>query len=205
MTRDFKQSDGSGKGSNAGLFWMLSGIIIGLLSGFGLYYFTNWKPSAEMPRADSRIQNQDTHTQRTDKPIIAPDQTKPVDVASKSAEQEEKPKRINFSYHALLPNLELDVKIKPQEPINQNDAQATAPAKGDYMLQLASLKQISRGEKARNDLIRRGINSTIQETKVKGATWYRLLAGPVSSQAELDSLHEQVRSLGYKPIEIKIK
>ncbi len=232
MTKDFKQSGANSKANKAGILWMISGIAIGLIAGLGMYYFTSWQPAQTLPHAESGNYNSQSAPANADNNSAnqgsKQNQTGPANTSntqeqikdSKKTEDdtpdEDNAKRANFSYYAVLPNLELDVRVKPREQIENTPStsseqvvsetvKTTKPSTGDFILQLASLKDLARAQRAQEDLQNRGLQISLQETSVKGKRWYRLLAGPVSTERDLKALKQQVGKLGFKPIVIKVK
>jgi len=234
MYKDFKKSEtlDTGFTSGSSLLWMFSGIVLGLLVGLGMYFFSNDK----MPRI-SMIDSLEKKIQKvqianiTDKQLKNPQ--KALQSAFNAPQNNEKveQRKNKFSYYAVLPNL--DVPISSAKPINTSvDATNVAvvnvslekpvaeqqvevaktqtkeanetPAIGDYMLQVASFKKESMADRTRGRLNNKGIDAYIQKKKIKGRYWYRVVAGPVD-QISVDNWKYTAEKLGHKPLVISVR
>jgi cell division septation protein DedD len=217
MYKDFKQNgslDTGLVGSN-GIIWMFSGVILGLLVGLAMYYFANNK-SPTFSSVDS-VQRK-IATAQAQKRLSVPSQ-----VAYKRNKQAavKAPKRNNFSYYAVLPTLDVPVgSVKPLKTVmntqnlgglDENTAQKVALLKAedikpavaetheDFMMQVASFKQKSRANKAIKRLSKKGVKAYVQEKKVKGRIWYRVVSGPIKP-ANVDGWKLAAEKLGHRPI-----
>lgn len=235
MYKDFKKSETLDTGFTSGnsLIWMFSGIVVGLLVGLGMYFFTNDKmPKVSMiDSLEEKIQKVQTKSSETKNQSTVQKDSEKAPVAEE--------KRTNkFSYYAVLPNL--DVPVDSAKPINTsangdvnaniqnseaelelvdqyNEAVAkqnemndeleqleAKPTIGDYLLQVASFKKESMADKTRGRLNNKGINAYIQKKKIKGRLWYRVVAGPVD-QVNINSWKHTAEKLGHKPLVISIR
>ena len=77
-------------------------------------------------------------------------------------------------------------------------------ATSDFFLQVASYRKRDQANLTKGRLKRKGMSSYIQEKRIKGKTWYRVMAGPVDSE-QLNYWKTTVTSLGHKPLIIPIK
>jgi cell division protein FtsN len=220
MTRDYKKKDDP-TSANDSISWMLGGIALGLLIGLGMYFYSNNETSAAQATTqnppnvattqntpeltdnnlNSRISEASTETSET--------ATDPVETMIENArEEQQKEKKAHFSYFAVLPDLELDVKVKPRDTGKSAATKDIPPVefkKGAYVLQLASFKTRKQAQTAQNRLKNKGIAASIQKTIVRKKTWYRLYMGPAESAEMLKTWTQQVRKFGYKPIAVNIK
>ena len=128
MYKDFKKSEtlDTGFASGSSLLWMFSGIVLGLIVGLGMYFFSNDK----MPRVsmidslEKKIQKVQTASATNKARISASNklEQKPSapsfqNLQAKKIKTESEQKRRNkFSYYAVLPNL--DVPVSSAKPIN---------------------------------------------------------------------------------------
>lgn len=134
------------------------------------------------------------------------------------------PRRNNFSYYAVLPTL--DVPVGTARPIKTSikemkvdkgtvdkvalleveDVQhePVASSDGGYLLQVASFKRKDRANKTIKRLTQTGLSAYVQEKRVKGRTWYRVIAGPVGSE-RVDSWKLKAQKLGHQPITISVR
>lgn len=117
MYKDFKKNEtlDTGFTSGSSLLWMFSGVVLGLLVGMGMYFFSNDKiPQVSMiDSLEKKIQEAQT---------AKPENGKSTANTSRHSQQtkEQKAKveerRNKFSYYAVLPNL--DVPVGSDKPIN---------------------------------------------------------------------------------------
>ncbi len=127
MYKDFKKSEtlDTGFTSGSSLLWMFSGIVLGLLVGLGMYFFSNDKMSSVsmIDSLEKKIQKVQTE-KPTNKNLSASSQQQKfnssLNKSNKAAAEERKNK---FSYYAVLPNL--DVPINSAKPINTSAAAAS--------------------------------------------------------------------------------
>ena len=235
MYKDFKKSEtlDTGFTSGSSLLWMFSGIVLGLLVGLGMYFFSNDK----MPRV-SMIDSLEKKIQKvqTANPTSQPQSTASNTLKQKSTTtnfnspqakkiktEADQQRRNKFSYYAVLPNL--DVPVNSAKPINtsqqvtnaiaepvtqeqvavvEEQIEQPAVAVGDYLLQVASFKKESMADKTRGRLNNQGIDAYVQKKKVKGRYWYRVVAGPVD-QISVDSWKYTAEKLGHKPLVISVR
>ncbi|MEH6456472.1 MAG: SPOR domain-containing protein [Cocleimonas sp.] len=234
MYKDFKKSEtlDTGFTSGSSLLWMFSGIVLGLLVGLGMYFFSNDKMSnvSMIDSLEKKIQKVQT-ANNTNKQLNALKQkTLQANLNKQKAEVEQRKNK--FSYYAVLPNLDVPVgSAKPintsidannatnivavasEQPVIEKQIEAVeivieepvevAPI-GDFMLQVASFKKESMADKTRGRLTNKGIDAYIQKKKIKGRYWYRVVAGPVD-QTSVDSWKYTAEKLGHKPLIISVR
>jgi len=234
MYKDFKKSESLDTGfvGGSGIIWMFSGIILGLLVGLGMYYFTNNNSSA-LSMA-STVQNKIKQAQSAKLKPVGVDKTRLYKQSKnqhKGLEQDQ-PRKTKFSYYAVLPTL--DVPVGADKPIDtsldilpnsksanttsvpemvaaevkqvEKNVEPTVPAvkNGNYLLQVASYKKKSRANITRGRLAQNGINAYIKSKKIKGRTWYRVVAGPVD-QDSVDSWKHAAEKMGHRPLVISLR
>ena len=232
MYKDFKKSESLDTGfvGGSGIIWMFSGIILGLLVGLGMYYFTNNSSALSMA---STVQNKIKQAQSA-KPA-GRDKTKRLyNKQSKNQHkglEQDQSRKTKFSYYAVLPTL--DVPVGAAKPIDtsldilpnskstniasvpetvaevkqvEKNVKPTAPAvkDGNYLLQVASYKKKSRANVTRGRLAKNGIDAYIKSKKIKGRTWYRVVAGPVD-QNSVDSWKHAAEKMGHRPLVISLR
>jgi len=234
MYKDFKKSEtlDTGFTSGSSLLWMFSGIVLGLLVGLGMYFFSNDKMSnvSMIDSLEKKIQKVQT-ANNTNKQLNALKQkTLQANLNKQKVEVEQRKNK--FSYYAVLPNLDVPVgSAKPintsidannatnivavasEQPVIEKQIEAVeivieepvevAPI-GDFMLQVASFKKESMADKTRGRLTNKGIDAYIQKKKIKGRYWYRVVAGPVD-QTSVDSWKYTAEKLGHKPLIISVR
>ena len=134
MTKDFKQQSAAGSAfGQYGLGWMIGGVAIGLLIGAGMYALAN-KGNVANTSAPSSA---DTTTVNTSSaltpPTATPNTTAALEGNNGTASLQDSPAKTNetidetpgFSYHAVLPQLEIDVPLSAQV---EQQMYATQPA-----------------------------------------------------------------------------
>ncbi len=117
MYKDFKKSESLDTGfvGGSGIIWMFSGIILGLLVGLGMYYFTNNNSSA-LSMA-STVQNKIKQAQSARS--VGADKTKRFynqRINQQKGLEQDEPRKTKFSYYAVLPTL--DVPVGAAKPID---------------------------------------------------------------------------------------
>jgi len=144
--------------------------------------------------------------------------------SDRSASSSREPRRNNFSYYAVLPTL--DVPVGAARPIKTSikdmkvdegtadkvallevedvHQEPVASSDGGYLLQVASFKRRDRANKTIKRLTQKGLSAYVQEKRVKGRTWYRVIAGPVGSEG-IDSWKLKAQKLGHQPITISVR
>lgn len=220
MYKDYKKSESLDRGfvGGSGIMWMFSGIILGLLVGIGMYFFSNERISP-FSRVDS-VQREIKKAQSSTFVTLSKKQSlNAIDTTSKRSNDVRENK---FSYYAVLPNLNVPVSaVKPIEtrvgytPGNKNRAlfngedevQEAIPVEvkqGSYLLQVASFKRMSKANLTRGRLSKKGIDAYVQKKKVKGRFWYRVVAGPVD-QNSVDTWKLTAEKLGHHPLIISVR
>ncbi len=230
MYKDFKQSESLDTGfvGGSGIIWMFSGIILGLLVGLGMYYFTN--NNSSVLSTVGTVQNKIKQAQSV--------QQKPISHAKKPVshnQTEHQSRHTKFRYYAVLPTLDVPVgSVKPIDTSGQTKVSLAAPQKpdnnvivaqakpldvapveivkqesrlekeGGFLLQVASYQKKSRASLTRGRLTKRGIDAYIQEKKIKGRLWYRVIAGPVD-QSSINSWKNSAEKMGHRPMVISLR
>ena len=229
MYVDFKEEATMQPGFGNGLLWMMSGIMMGLLVGLAMYYFANrGVPSVTTANASPSEQST-SPAKNTDLTGLAKvgsafgedkDANDPANLMVASLvdknDKEEVIERPNFSYYAVLPDLNVPVQTihnpnppaktaqkKPKKDKVINTATATTGS-SDFILQVASYRKRNQADRTRGRLKRKGMRAYVQERKIKGRTWFRVMVGPVNSK-KLKNWKATVASLGHKPLIIPIK
>ena len=226
MYKDFKKSESLDTGfiGGSGIVWMFSGIVLGLLVGLGMYYFSNVKNGhageAILASEQNTIKKEQFIKPKPQPQIV---QTNTASTPSSSDREVESEKEKNkFSYYAVLPNLDVPVTTKavdtrnrvrvdpPKENKdissrnNKKSEKSLAPKKGKYFVQIASFKRKKQAKYAVHLLSKRNINASLQKKKIKGRIWYRIVAGPVD-KTTVDLWKKKATKLGHKPIVSLIK
>jgi cell division septation protein DedD len=224
MYKDFKQSGSLDTGlvGGNGIIWMFSGVILGLLVGLGMYYFAN-KKAPTLSSVD--LVQKKIATAQAQKKRAIPSQL--VQNRHKQLSNTQQPRRNNFSYYAVLPTLDVPVgSAKPIKTVlknhkldglNEDTANKVALLEADdvqadtlsaneqgFMIQVASFKHKSRANKAIKLLSKKGVKAFVQQKKVKGRIWYRVIAGPINSDS-VDGWKLAAEKLGHRPMVISVR
>ena len=211
MQKDFKAAKPTDSGYKTGMVWMLTGVCMGLLVGLSMYFYAN-RHAPLFATANAAIVAKDpsvltteeksalANAQTTDALVKQAENTGPTPLPEVLDEPAPK-KRAIFSFHAVLPNIDMPVQprtvvLAKAEPLNA--------ATGDYMLQVASFRKEAQANRSLSKLNALGVNSNVQKFSSKGKTWYRVIAGPVT-ESRLPDWKKQVKTLGYNPLVRKVK
>jgi len=213
MTKDYKETNNNDSQSG-GYGWMFSGIALGLLIGLGMYYYSNYTAS----KTNAGNQSASSEGSNVDENIAAGAQgPDPISAVIDNARMEQRDrKRASFSYYAVLPNLELDVNVKPSskdsKPVSINaETEGGEPIEkvvlkpGMHILQIASFKTEAQARRSQKKLKKKGLETRIEKRKIRGKYWYRLFAGPTQQEDEITGWKAVVVKSGFKPIVVKVK
>lgn len=219
MTRDFKQSEASAAPNQYGLSWVLGGIAVGLLAGGVVYALMSKQQitSVSPPQQDDATQPATT----------GPATSNVTDAANPSLQDKpEDDPRPGFSYHAVLPQLELDVPIPvPQEtaptdlePIEEPQPEAEAEAaeaaatqevtatiaKGSYMFQLGAYQNQAQAIQMQQRASQNGMNTRIETANINGKLWYRVRLGPTDNLQTVNIWKQRLSGMGINPMMIRL-
>lgn len=213
MQKDFKKAKSVDSGYKSGMVWMLTGVFMGLLVGLSMYFYAN-RHAPLFATANAAMVAKDPATLTAEeKTALANAQMtdaliKKVDAGPtplpKVLDEPAPKKRAIFSFHAVLPNIDMPVSPRTVTLAKAKPLSATNGAVGDYMLQVASFRKASQANRSINKLNGLGVTSSVQKFSSKGKTWYRVLAGPVA-EARLPDWKKQVKSLGYNPLVRRVR
>lgn len=178
-------------GGTPAWMWLLTGVLIGL----GLAYYLLGK--GYLPQGETAATPAQT-TQPGGSEELAP--------ARDSDRREDKSQ---YDFFTVLP--EMEVVVPEQELQRQSEAQQAreaaagvedavsdvAPTGGDrYILQAGSFRQSADAEQRKASLALLGLSTRVQTVTVNGATWHRVLVGPVNGAARADQVRRQLAESG---------
>lgn len=226
MTKDFKISGASASGQQYGISWVLGGIAVGLLVGAVIYATAG---SNKTPVADAATANSTVATTA---------QTGNNNPATNTASAQDKPaapvERPDFSYHAILPQLEVPLVVgdsskpvaetpaaKPVEktekkPEKAEKAETVATAKpaqesaeaitgdGRYLFQLGAYKTQDQAAQMQRRASSSGLNTRIETSKVNGETWYRVRLGPTADLQTANKWKQRLAGMGISAMMIRL-
>lgn len=190
---------------------------MGLLVGLSMYFYANRHApifatanAAIADKAPEELTREEkialTNAQTPDA-VVAKASDEGIQPLPKVLDEEPEPrKRAVFSYHAVLPTIDMPVQPRPVALTKvSNPAPQAQPARaGDIFLQVASFKSMAQANRSQNKLNGRGVTSRVEKHSSKGKTWYRVLAGPIA-EMQLPDWTKQVKSLGYDPLVRKVR
>ncbi len=221
MTKDFKQQIAADSSfGQYGLSWMLGGIGIGLLVGVGMYAIAN-KGSQTTTTTPSAAVSTAPNASASVTPNAAS-----RDAAAASVPPDNTANPAEFSYHAVLPQLEVDVPIavhddaakaaktvatptpatKPAPATETPTAEAKPSAlpTGFNGLQIGSYKTEEQALAMQNRLKRSGLQSQTVKATVHGETWFRVRVGPVSDAATLNKWQQTLSGMGISALPVRM-
>lgn len=156
--------------------------------------------------------------------LEAPPGEVPPPVAAIPKVERPAPERPSFQFPDLLRETEVEIRKeeplpppaprpeppKPPEPTGPEQARIPEPpaaaTPGTYLLQVASFKSAADAERMKANLALKGVTSRVQSAKIKnGQTWYRVLTGPYSSKAAMQSAQTELKRGGNDSLPIKVK
>jgi cell division protein FtsN len=187
-----KKATRKNPGGTPAWMWLLTGVLIGL----GLAYYLLGKgylPQSETPSAPAET--------------ARPGGGEELAPARDSDRREDKSQ---YDFFTVLP--EMEVVVPEQELQRQSQAQQAreatrtesgeappnaAPDSGDrYVLQAGSFRQSADAEQRKARLALLGLSTRVQTVTVNGATWHRVLVGPVNGAARADQVRRQLADNG---------
>ncbi|MEZ5453252.1 MAG: SPOR domain-containing protein [Thiothrix sp.] len=218
MTKDFKkQAVSESVFGQYGMGWMAGGIAIGLLVGAGMYALahkedapttTALQPSADMSiaaaDAGSGIQPaQSGGTSQMNTPATADEAT-----------TDEIP---GFSYHAVLPQLEIDIpaSVQAEQQAAAKQASSKADKKAENQpapavptgfngFQIGSYKTADQASDIQKRLKRSGLTTRVEQASVNGTVWFRVRLGPASSPDMMQKWQQTLSGMGISPMAVRM-
>lgn len=220
MTKDFKISGTSASEQQYGISWVLGGIAVGLLVGAIIYATAGSNKGAGVEVA--------TANASTANPITTATPSSPNNASLQdTVTPEERP---GFSYHAVLPQLEVPLVVgdpkkdaapaaqttdkKPEK--TEKAAQATPAAKpaqaaadaitgdGRYLFQLGAYKTQEQAAQMQRRASSNGLNTRIETSKVNGETWYRVRLGPTADLQTANKWKQRLVGMGISAMMIRL-
>lgn len=215
MTRDFKQNETTAPANQYGISWVLGGIAVGLLAGAVVYALMSRPDLVNLNLPGLGGQKQNT-VQQPIQPPVSPladgTQTQPT-LVDKPVEDS----RPGFSYHAVLPQLELDVPVAaPREaaPKHQQvlprieqaepEQQQAVNNQGSYMFQLGAYRNRNQAIQMQQRAKQNGMNTRVEPAQVNGQTWYRVRLGPTDNLQIVNRWKQRLNSMGINPMMIRL-
>ncbi len=224
MTQDFKKSDTSPSSGQYGISWVLGGIAVGLMAGALVYYLAS-QGTIQIQDNSVLASTQNAATSNAN-PAQQTANTASLSQQDKAPAEDNRP---GFSYHAVLPQLELDVPFPAQvdnpdpdpEPAPATAAAtpaatpAPAPAvaattdesvtrKGSYLFQLGSYKTPAQAQQMQKIASKNGMNTRVEKVEIQGQTWYRVRLGPTDDLQIVNRWKQMLSGMGISPMVIRL-
>ena len=222
MTKDFKQQIAADSSfGQYGLSWMLGGIGIGLLVGLGMYAIANkGDPSTTTTATVATATTANSASVTPNATSRDNPNAGEGDTTATSDNNSANPP--GFSYHAVLPQLEVDVPITvhedaapkaaaPKKP--EPTAAVTTPTTetkpntlptGFNGLQIGSYKTEEQAAAMQARLKHSGLNSQSVKATVHGETWFRVRVGPASDAATLNKWQQTLSGMGISALPVRM-
>ena len=206
MTKDFKTSTITQPHvAQYGMSWMFGGIAIGLIVGLFVYIVINKDIDATPTEVHA-----DTNT-------VSTSTTQETALMQDSATNP----NANFSYHAVLPQLDVPVAIIPDtsnsvkqlntnaetKPAKETTAPATAASTkiGKFnAFQVGSYKTQAQASAMQTRLKQNGLSTHIEKAEVNGQDYYRIKLGPTTSADIYKKWQQTLSSMGINPLPIHL-
>lgn len=224
MTKDFKITETTAS-SQYGISWVLGGIAVGLLAGAVVYVLMS--PNTPIVSAAAPGTSQ-TPTLASTTPNNANSLNS---LADKPANTDNRP---GFSYHAVLPQLEMSVPISvhednpdgattkisteekkpvPKEKLAEIEAskpeqaatiEKSATTGGKLMYQLGAYKSEAQANQIQRLASQKGLNTRVEATEIKGERWYRVRLGPTNDPNIASRWKQTLSGMGISAMEIRL-
>lgn len=229
MTKDFKiQPENTSGLSPQGMGWMLGGIAAGLLAGLALYNLSNNSNADSIPAPPATTETTSPPPAATaDSSMADKPETGKTTLKDMPETEEQLSGDPIFSYHAVLPQMEVALPTSVQEAASKaerkqktasgSDTKKTAssteaktspttPVKISKAngFQLGAYKNESQAAKFRSRLSSKGLNTRIEKTEVNGQTIYRVRIGPAADQKMLDKWQQTLSGMGISPMAVRM-
>jgi hypothetical protein len=96
-----------------------------------------------------------------------------------------------YDFYQMLPKFEVVVPEKEHGARLPPAAQIDRP--GVYFLQAGSYRSFDEADRVRAQLVKQGIDASVQRVAVDTDVWHRVRIGPISDLAKLNRLRQQLR------------
>lgn len=192
MTPDMKNSGKEEKPRGKGLLWFIAGIVVALILVFVF-------PAIQ--DAVNHVGNKTVKKARNLQHEIA---QAPASSAS-GGEKGGKKSEPTFDFYKLLTHpTQILTSNESNEVKSQPDSHTQVDTPGEYILQVASVKDPASAEKLKAQLALWGIVAHVQTVKVQGDSWHRIRIGPIKKLAKLNDVRAKLDKHNLKPLLIRV-
>jgi cell division protein FtsN len=193
---------------------MVGGVAIGLIIGAGMYALAN---KGNTPDANATNPTGINSTTSLGDSATPPDSTLIASNAPNAAPEQAPYEAPGFSYHAVLPQLEIDVPLAVQveqaapakpaaaaNPKPETKQPTPATITGSNAFQVGSYKTQDQAADMQSRLKKKGLNSHMEIANIQGATWFRVRVGPATSPEMLKQWQQTLSGMGISPMAIRM-
>ena len=175
-------------------FWLLSGLLIGVLAAFAFNHYQAERPGgAEAPRSAPPPE-----VTVTTPPAPPPPAAEPV--------------RPRFDFYTILPEMEVAVPqtdTRARRDLSVQDTPAgLAPVEepGTYLLQAGSFRRAEEADRLRASLALLGIESSVQTVTIdERDTWHRVRVGPYQELERLNAVRSRLKENGIDTVVLNVR
>lgn len=173
-----------------GWVWFVIGALVGLFAAF-LFYLKGGDllPPRPAPTPQARA--------------VAPAETPAPRLRQPAKPRPKALPKPRFEFYTMLPEMEIsvsDIEVAPARP-----AREEARDDGEFLLQVASFRQLPEADRLKAQLALLGMEAHIQSVAIDGKdTWHRVRTGPYSTLRDLEKTRNRLREEGLRPIALKV-
>jgi cell division protein FtsN len=187
VTPDMKNSGKEEKPRGKGFLWFIAGIVVALILVFVF---------PAIHEAVNRVGNQTVNKAQSLQHKIAQ-----APASNAKGERKSEP---TFDFYKLLSHpTQILTSNESGEVKSQPDSHTQVEKPGEYILQVASVKDPASAEKLKAQLALWGIVAHVQTVKVQGDSWHRIRIGPIKKLAKLNDIRAKLDRHNLKPLLIR--
>ena len=123
-----------------------------------------------------------------------------TDVGKPKAEPKGKVEEMQWDFYEIFPKL-----VVPIVEEYTNSGENSVSDNSRWALQAGSFKETIDADRRRATLILMGLDVSIQEVKVAGINWHRIMVGPFDSRLELNRAQNELAQAEIPTIPIKVQ
>ena len=109
----------------------------------------------------------------------------------------------DYTFYDMLPKFEVVVPERDRQ-VRRDQPAVPISQPGNYVLQAGSYRNAEDAERKRSQLLKQGIDASVQRVAIDADVWHRLRIGPLSDLAQLNSLREQLRRANVDALVIQV-
>lgn len=109
----------------------------------------------------------------------------------------------DYTFYDMLPKFEVVVPERDRQ-VRRDQPAVPISQPGNYVLQAGSYRNAEDAERKRSQLLKQGIDATVQRVAIDADVWHRLRIGPLNDLAQLNRLREQLRRANVDALVIQV-